>query len=78
MLKYNYEDVRRLETLVLNHPTMVKIKVTMIEIISSGKFVSDYYDLNDMGIRNMYLQVINTYFDKTKSEYLLTKIDNGY
>jgi len=70
-IECDYKEVRRLETLILNHSEMVKIKVTMLYLITKGENVEDFYDLNKIGNRNMYLQLINTYFDVTKTEKLL-------
>ncbi|WP_157208247.1 Imm26 family immunity protein [Mariniflexile maritimum] len=74
-IEYNYEDVRRLETLILNHPEMVKIKVTMLLLINKGEIVRDFYDLTNIGNRNMYIQLINTYYDNNKVEELLKYIN---
>lgn len=71
-IECTYNEVRRLETLILNHPETVKIKVSMLYLIRQGKNVGDFYDLSKIGNRNMFVQVINTYFDNEKVELLLS------
>jgi hypothetical protein len=71
-IECNYNEVRRLETLILNHPEMIKIKISMLYLIDKGENVSDFYDLSKIGNRNMFVQLINTYFDNDKVELLLS------
>ena len=70
----DYEAIRYLETKVLNHPDSIRIKLTMMKIIKDREKVSDYYDLDDRGELNMYLQIVNTYYSKEKAEELLKQI----
>jgi hypothetical protein len=71
-IESNYEEVRNLETMILNHPDSIKVKITMMKIIEAGERVADYYDLEDLGNKNLYLQVVNTYYDKDTTELLLS------
>lgn len=70
-IECNYTEVRRLETMILNHQEMVKIKVTMLYLIKQEKNVGDFYDLTKIGNRNIFIQLINTYFDSSKVDLLL-------
>lgn len=71
---FDYEDVRHLETIILNHLKAVSIKCTMMKIISEGDSVKNYYDLNEVGIRNTYLQIVNTYYPREVALKLLRVI----
>lgn len=71
-IECSYNEIRRLETTILNHPEMIKKKISMLELINNGKYVSDYYDLSEIGNRNIFIQLINTYFDNDKVELLLS------
>jgi hypothetical protein len=71
-MECNYNEVRRLETTILNHPEMIKIKLSMLYLIDKGENVSDFYDLSKIGNRNMFIQLINTYFDNDKVKLLLS------
>lgn len=70
-----YEEVRNLETLILNHPEGVRKKITMIKFIEEGISADKFYDMNDLGTRNIYVQVVNTYYDKSKTDELLKTLD---
>lgn len=71
----NYEDVRNLETMILNHIDSIKVKITMMKIIAEGEKVAEYYDLKDLGNKNLYLQVVNTYYDKKTAEELVSYLE---
>ncbi len=70
----DYETLRHIETTILNAAEGVAIKITMMKIIEEGKKVSDFYDLRLVGDRNMYLQLVNTYYDRETAETLLEDI----
>lgn len=74
-IKVNYEDVRYIETSTLNSSTGIVSKITMMKIIQSGERVSNYYDLTDLGYKNIYIQIVNTYYDKDTAEKLLLIVD---
>jgi hypothetical protein len=69
-----YEHVRHLETMILNHLDSIKIKITMMNIINNAGKVSDYYDLKQQGHKNLYVQIVNTYYDKEFAEKLLLEL----
>ena len=71
----NYETIRFLETRILNHPQTVATKITFMKLIDKGFDVTAFYDLKDIGTRNIYLQVINTYYKKEIADYLLSKLE---
>jgi hypothetical protein len=58
-----YEEVRRLETRILNGPGSLAKKFTMKMLLDKGRRVSEFYDLGELGNRNMYVQLINTYYN---------------
>ena len=67
----DYEKVRHLETRIVNSSTGVVKEFTMKVIIDQNEKVSNYYDLSQLGNKNMFVYLINTYYplNKTK-EYL--------
>ena len=69
-----YEQVRRMETRVLNPKEGVAKKFTMKHIIDTGLNVSDYYDLSDLGNRNMYVDLVNTYYPDDQVEVLVRNL----
>ncbi len=71
-IECEYEEVRGLEVSILNHVDSVIDKVTMMTIIKEGNDVKDYFDLKQLGNKNLYLQVVNTYYEKFTAEKLLT------
>lgn len=66
-----YEDIRHLETMILNHIQAIPEKITMMKMIEDGELVKNYYDLKNRGNKNLYLQVVNTYYSKEFAEKLL-------
>lgn len=66
-----YEEVRYLETRILNGPGSVVKKFTMKILLERGKKVSDYYDLKKMGAKNMFVQLINTYYPLEQTKEFL-------
>ena len=69
----DYENVRHLETRIVNSTTGIVKKFTMKAIIDGGEKVSDYYDLTDIGNKFMFLQMINTYYPLEKTNQLLNQ-----
>lgn len=49
----------------------------MKTLLDMGKKVSEYYDLSEMGNRNMYVQLINTYYDLRQTEAFLNDLPKG-
>jgi len=70
----DYEKVRYLETRILNGPSSVVMKFSMKKILDEGKKVGEYYDLGDLGTRNMFVQLINTYYPLDKTMEFLKEI----
>jgi hypothetical protein len=78
-LKFSrYSELRNLETRILSSIVSVTIKFTMKKIIDNGKDVAEYYDLNEIGNYNMFIQLINTYYSLEKATELLSKTKNPY
>ena len=73
-IECDYEEVRHLETMILNHPDTIRIKATMMKLIGKGEKINSYYDLKDMGNKNLFLQVVNTYYEKEIADELLSQI----
>jgi hypothetical protein len=67
----SYNEVRSLETRIMNSTTGVMKKMTMKKLIDEEKSVSQYYDLRELGNRNMFLQLINTYYSLDKAKQLI-------
>ncbi|HYG17152.1 MAG TPA: Imm26 family immunity protein [Bacteroidia bacterium] len=72
----SYEIVRYLETTILNAAEGVASKITMMQIIANREEVSGYYDLNLLENRNLYAQLVNTYYDKETAARLLEEIED--
>ena len=64
----DYEEIRHLETRIINAPSGVAKEFTMKVILDNKEKVSDYYDLSELGNKNLFVYLINTYYplDKTK------------
>ncbi|OJW35411.1 MAG: hypothetical protein BGO54_02270 [Sphingobacteriales bacterium 46-32] len=60
----NYEEVRGLEMRTLYDMRGVGIRATMHFLLLDNKRVEEYYDLSVEKNRRLYLQMINTSFDK--------------
>ncbi|HEY4285959.1 MAG TPA: hypothetical protein VGN00_02560 [Puia sp.] len=58
----DYEMIRHLETRILNGHTSMATKFTMKYLLDVGKKVSDFYDLSQPGAKNMFVQLVNTYY----------------
>jgi len=69
-----YSEVRSLETRILNSGSGVVKKATMKNLIDTGEDVAKYYDLSELGNRNMFLQLINTYYPLEKTLKLIELI----
>jgi hypothetical protein len=69
-----YSEVRSLETRIINSNLGVVKKATMKKLIDDGKTLSDYYDLSQLGNRNMFLDLINTYYPLEKARELIQLI----
>ena len=70
----DYEEVRHLETQILNGHTGVAKKFTMKNLLDRGKKVSDFYDLSQPGNKNMFVQLINTYYPVEKTIEFLEQL----
>ncbi len=70
----DYQSVRHLETRIINPPSGVVKKFTMKVLLDNGEKVSDYYDLVDLGNRNMFVQMVNTYYPLEKSKLYLKQL----
>jgi hypothetical protein len=69
-----YGEVRSLETRILNSNLGVVRKATMKKLIDESKTVADYYDLSELSNRNMFRQLINTYYPLEKTRVLIELI----
>ncbi len=70
----DYEKVRHLETRILNTPSGVVTKFTMKVILDRKEKVSDYYNLSELGTKNMFVQMVNTYFPLHKTKTFLQQL----
>ena len=69
-----YEKVRHLENRILNSPSCVATKFTMKIILDKGQKVTDFYDLNNLGDKNMFVQMINTYYPLIRTKLFLEQL----
>lgn len=67
----DYEKIRHLETRIINPPLAVVKKFTMKNVLDNKKKFSDYYDLSERGNKNLFVQMINTYYPLEKTKELL-------
>lgn len=70
----DYETVRRMETTILQTHHGIPIKITMMHLINKDRDVSECYDMTDATNRNMYVQIVNTYYSKERATDLLSII----
>jgi len=70
----DYAKVRHFETTILNPPAGVVSKFSMKVLIDNQKNVSDYYDFSNLGTKNMFVQLVNTYYSLPEAEELLKQI----
>jgi len=73
-IQCTYDEVRNLETTILNHLDGIKVMVTMMKIIEKGEKVKDYYNLLELGMINLYIRLVNTYYSKEESKELLKEV----
>lgn len=67
----DYEEVRHLETRIISSPSGVAREFTMKVILDRNENVSDYYDLSDVGNKNLFSYLINTYYPlKATKKYI--------
>ncbi|MGV3596332.1 MAG: hypothetical protein ACO1PI_00615 [Bacteroidota bacterium] len=71
-----YEELRHLETTTLNSAEGVAIKITMMKIIKNGESISQYYDLTQLRESTLYIQLVNTYYDKETATKLLEIVND--
>jgi hypothetical protein len=50
------------------------MKFTMKTLLDRGEKVSAYYDLKNLGTKNMYVQLINTYYPLEQTKRFLTDL----
>jgi hypothetical protein len=70
----DYEEIRHLETRIINSPSGVAKEFTMRVILDRNENVSDYYDLSDLGSKNLFTYLINTYYPLTSTKKYLNQI----
>ncbi|MEZ5007939.1 MAG: hypothetical protein R2728_15440 [Chitinophagales bacterium] len=71
-----YDEIRYVETTILNSHVGVAKKATMMHLIKENKKVSDYYDLSEIGNRNLFIQLVNTYYPLERTVELLKEIES--
>jgi len=67
LVYFNYEEVRHLETRIINSPLGVVREFTMKVILDRNEKVSDYYDLSQIGNKNLFVYLVNTYYPLSKT-----------
>jgi len=67
----DYEEIRHLETRIISSPSGVAKEFSMKVILDRNEKVSDYYDLFELGNKNVFTYLINTYYPlKLTKKYL--------
>ncbi len=69
-----YEEVRSLETRIINSSLGVVKEFTMKTILDKKEKVSDYYDLSEPGNKNIFVYLINTYYPLGKTKQYLKQL----
>jgi hypothetical protein len=70
----NYEEIRNLETRIINSPSGVVKEFTMKVILDNKENVSDYYDLSDLGNKDLFIYLVNTYYPLNSTKRYLKQI----
>ncbi|HWJ27971.1 MAG TPA: hypothetical protein VNS32_15605 [Flavisolibacter sp.] len=70
----NYEEIRYLELPVLYGTSEIEIRSTMHILLLNKKRVNDYYDLEDLHLRNIYIQTVNSSFKLDEANKFLNEI----
>ena len=71
---FDYESVRNIEMLTLYNMRNIEIRATMHFLLFNKKNIQEYYDLTNDNLRNIYLAMANTSFDKKKALMLLKAV----
>lgn len=69
-----YKEIRNLETRIINSSLGVVKEFTMKTILDKKEKVSDYYDLSQVGNKNLFVYLINTYYPLSKTKEYLKQI----
>jgi hypothetical protein len=69
-----YQEVRHLETRIINSPLGVTKEFSMKIILDNKEKVSGYYDLSNLGNKNMFVYLVNTYYPLKKAKAFLKQI----
>jgi len=67
----DYESIRGLEMQTLYDMSSIEVRATMHFLLLNKKKVENFYDLTIERNRNLYLQMINTSFDKKNADQYL-------
>lgn len=59
---------------MLNSPLSIVKKTTMKLLVDAGHDVGAYYDLSELGNRNMFVQLLNTYYSLHKCREIIKTI----
>jgi hypothetical protein len=72
--RVRYEEIRNLETRILSSSVGVVMQFSMKALIDSGKSVSEYYNLSELGNKNLFVYLVNTYYPLEQAKTLLKEI----
>ena len=67
----HYQSVRSLETKILNTKEGISTKATMRGIINDRLDINDFYDMNNLSNRTLFVQLVNTYYSLEETMELL-------
>ena len=71
----DYEKIRHLEDPVIYSKNSLILRATMYYIIRSNQKVSNYYNLNEFFEKSIFIETVNTNFDKATATKLLKELD---
>ena len=69
-----YEEIRNLETRIINSSLGIVKQFTMKTILDKKEKVTNYYDLSQLGNKNLFVYLVNTYYPLNKTKKYLKLI----
>jgi len=74
-IESSYEEIRSLETGILDTQPSTVTKVTMKRLIDAGANLREYYDLSDEINKSCLVEIVNTYYPLETTLKLLQLLD---
>jgi hypothetical protein len=70
-----HSEIRDLETRIWNATPGIVKKFTMKVLLDKNLDVREYYDLQELGNLNMFVQLVNTYYSTEKARIYLKQLE---